>query len=296
MSWGWNSKPYVSAARKRLRAQKAAKTLEMKGRKLNPVRVDGRSIARSFWGKAWCENLESYSDYANRLPRGRTYVRNGSVVDFQIDPGEIRALVSGGDLYRITIKIQPIKEAEWKTLKTDCAGRVGSLIDLLQGKLSAPVMEIMTRRETGLFPRPVEIGLSCSCPDWAGMCKHVAATLYAVGARLDESPELLFVLRGADHLELVTAATKSVTMGVSSVEGSTTLSGENLEEVFGIEIESAALPVAISSLSRSPKARPPKKVAVGTGPKRAKTAGAGKAKVAPVGNTSGSPKRQAKRI
>jgi uncharacterized Zn finger protein len=296
MSWGWNTKPYVSAAGKRLRAQKAAKALENKGRKLNPVLVNGRAIARSFWGKAWCENLESYSDYANRLPRGRTYVRNGSVVDFQIVPGEIRALVSGGDLYRITIKIQPIKKAEWKTLKTDCAGRVGSLIDLLQGKLSAQVMETMTRRETGLFPRPVEIGLSCSCPDWAGMCKHVAATLYAVGARLDESPELLFVLRGADHLELVTAATKSVTMGVSSVEGSTTLSGENLEEVFGIEIESAALPVAISSLSRSPKARPPKKVAVGTGPKRAKTAGAGKAKVAPVGKTSGSPKRKAKRI
>ena len=154
----------------------------------------------------------------------------------------------------------------------------------------------MTRRETGLFPRPVEIGLSCSCPDWAGMCKHVAAALYAVGARLDESPELLFVLRGADHLELVTAATESVTMGVSSVDGSATLSGENLEEVFGIEIEPAALPAVSSCLSSPPKARPPKKVAAGIRPKRAKIAGDGKAKVAPAGKTPGSFKRKTKRI
>jgi uncharacterized Zn finger protein len=253
MSWGWDSKPYVSAASKRLRAQKAARALEKKGQKLNPVQVDGRSMSRSFWGKAWCENLESYSDYANRLPRGRTYVRNGSVVDFQIVPGEIRALVSGGDLYRITIKIQPIKKAEWKALKIDCAGRVGSLLDLLQGKLSAQVMEIMTRRETGLFPRPVEIGLSCSCPDWAGMCKHVAATLYAVGARLDENPELLFVLRGADHLELVMEAAESVTMGVSSLDSSATLAGENLAEVFGIEIEPAAKVVVRAGSKRAPQ-------------------------------------------
>ena len=251
MSWGWNSRPYVSAAKKRLRAQKATKALEKNGQKMNPVRIEGRSIARSFWGKAWCENLESYSDYANRLPRGRTYVRNGSVVDFVIAPGEISALVSGSDLYRVTIKIQPVQKAEWKALKTDCAGRVGSLMDLLQGKLSAQVMEIITRRETGLFPRPGEIGLSCSCPDWAGMCKHVAATLYAVGARLDQNPELLFVLRGADHLELVTEATESVTIGVSSsLDGSATLTGENLAEIFGIEIETDVLPGRDESADR----------------------------------------------
>src|SRR6202162_6028218 len=283
MSWGWNSRPYVSAAQKRLRAQKAVKALEKNGQKMNPVRIDGRSIARSFWGKAWCENLESYSDYANRLPRGRTYVRNGSVVDFVSAPGEIRALVSGSDLYRITIKIRPVQKAEWKALKTDCAGRVGSLMDLLQGKLSAQVMEIITRRETGLFPRPAEIGLSCSCPDWAGMCKHVAATLYAVGARLDQNPELLFVLRGADHLELVTEATKSVTIGVSSsLEGSATLTGENLAEIFGIEIEPDVLPAASSAVSNLPKATTRKKAVLEAESKGSKTAGSRKAKVPSV--------------
>ena len=263
MRWEWSYKPYVSAAEKRRRSKKAAIALEKEGQKMNPIRIDGRTIARSFWGKAWCENLESYSDYRNRLPRGRTYVRNGSVVDFRIVPGEIRALVFGSDLYRITIKIQPVQRAEWKALKTDCAGRVGSLIDLLQGKLSTQVMEIITRRETGLFPRPAEIRLSCSCPDWAGMCKHVAATLYAVGARLDESPELLFVLRGADHLELVTEATTSVTAGAStSPDGSAALAGENLEEIFGIEIEPASVPEARAPNSKLPKSPKPKQPSV----------------------------------
>ena len=292
MSWGRSFRPYVSAAEKRRRAKKAANALEKRGQKLNPVRVDGRTIARSFWGKAWCENLESYSDYENRLPRGRTYVRNGSVVDLQIAPGVIKALVSGSALYRITITIKPVKQVAWKALKTDCAGRVGSLMDLLQGKLSAQVMEIITRRETGLFPRPVEIGLNCSCPDWAGMCKHVAATLYAVGARLDESPELLFVLRGADHLELVTEATKSVTTGVSiSLDGSATLTGENLEEVFGIEIEPAALHASRATVSKLPKSRTPKQSAVGSRSKGPKTAGSRNAKVPPAGKAPRSSKR-----
>ena len=286
MSWGWSFRPYVSAAEKRRRAKKAASALEKKGQKLNPVRLEGRTIARSFWGKAWCENLESYSDYENRLPRGRTYVRNGSVVDLQIGPGVINALVSGSALYRITITTKPVKLAAWKALKTDCAGRVGSLMDLLQGKLSAQVMEIITRRETGLFPKPAEIGLDCSCPDWAGMCKHVAATLYAVGARLDESPDLLFVLRGADHFELVTEATESVTSGVSTpLDGSATLAGESLEEVFGIEIEPSALHAARAAVSKSPKSPTSKQSVVGSQSKTRNTAGRRNAKASSAGKT-----------
>src|SRR5258708_4497916 len=164
MSWEWSFEPYVSAAERRLDARKAAKALEKKGQKLNPVRIDGQTIARSFWGKAWCKNLESYSDYANRLPRGRAYVRNGSVVDFVLVPGEIRGLVVGSDLYRVTIKWQPRPKAGGKALKTDCAGRVIWLIDLLKGKLSAQVMEIIPRRETGFFQRPAEISLHVHAP------------------------------------------------------------------------------------------------------------------------------------
>jgi uncharacterized Zn finger protein len=284
MRWGWNFRPYVSMAETRRRAEKAASALGRKGQKLNPVRVDGRTIARSFWGKAWCENLESYSDYANRLPRGRAYARNGSVIDLHIAPGLVHALVSGSAVYRVTITIERVNQVAWKALKTDCAGRVGSLMDLLQSKLSSQVMEILTRRETGLFPRPTEIGLNCSCPDWAGMCKHVAATLYGVGARLDTSPELLFVLRGADHLELVTEVAESVTAGASnSSDGSATLAGENLEEVFGIEIEPAAPDTSRAAGSKSPKSGKPKQPATGSRPKGPKSAGSRNAKVSPAG-------------
>lgn len=287
MSWEWSFRPHVSAAEKRHRAKKAVNALEKKGQKLNPVRVDGRTIARSFWGKAWCKNLESYIDYENRLPRGRTYLRNGSVVDLQVAPGVVNALVSGSSLYRITIKIKPVLPVAWKVLKTDCAGQVGSLMDLLQGKLSAQVMEIITRHETGLFPTPTEIGLDCSCPDWAGMCKHVAATLYGIGARLDESPELLFVLRGADHFELVSEATESVTASVSTFpDGSATLTGEDLEEVFGIEIEDAARATA----SGLPKLRTPKQSVVESRSKEPKT-GSRNAKNPPAGDASRSSKR-----
>ncbi len=243
MSWGWSFRSYVSAAAKRRRSQKAEEACERKGQKLSPVRIQGRMIARSFWGNAWCSNLESYSDYANRLPRGRSYVRNGSVIDLHIAPGVVSALVSGSDLYRIKINIDPVNPHAWQALKTECAGRVGSLLDLLQGRLSTHVMEIMTRRDTGLFPKPIEIGLNCSCPDWAEMCKHVAATLYAVGTRLDENPELLFLLRGADHLELISQAAESVTSDVlTSPDRSGTLAEESLEDVFGIEIEPSMRP------------------------------------------------------
>src|SRR6516162_8020947 len=146
MSWGWSFRPYVSAAEKRRRAKKAANALEKKGQKLNPVRAEGRTIARSFWGKAWCENLESYSDFENRLPRGRTYVRNGSVVHLEIRPGKISALVSGSELYSVEITIASLAQPHWKRIKTRCVGKIGSLVELLQARLSASVMEIVTER------------------------------------------------------------------------------------------------------------------------------------------------------
>jgi uncharacterized Zn finger protein len=213
--------------------------MKKKGRVISPIRLDGRTIARTFWGKAWCDNLESYSDYENRLPRGRAYVRNGSVMDLQIAPGVISALVSGHDLYRVEIKISRIKPKAWQRIKSECSGKIDSLIELLQGKLSGGVMEVMTRRQGGLFPNPAEIALKCSCPDWAGMCKHVAASLYGVGARLDERPELLFVLRQADHLELVNQAAAAKTIRKAAArKGGRVLEPEVLSGIFGIELDS----------------------------------------------------------
>ena len=202
--WGW--RPYLSIGERRLQALRKVAQLRKEGRPVSPVTVEGRTIARTFWGKAWCENLERYSDFANRLPRGRSYVRNGLVIDLRIAPGEVKGLVSGSEIYEITVKITPVTKARWKSICLDCAGAIDSLVELLQGRFSKGVMERICREHTGLFPSPDEIQLSCSCPDWADMCKHVAAALYGIGARLDQQPELLFRLHELDEKELITEA------------------------------------------------------------------------------------------
>ncbi|RYD73014.1 MAG: hypothetical protein EOP84_22210 [Verrucomicrobiaceae bacterium] len=241
MSWGYYQ-PYVSVAEKRRRAEKeAAKLAKKSGGVLSPVCIEGRKIASTFWGKAWCDNLESYSDYAYRLPRGRSYVRNGCVIDLKISECAIDAMVSGSKLYKVKIRIKPVRREIWNDLKEESAGQIGSLIDLLQGKLSRAVMEIMTRKGDGLFPAPSEIDLRCSCPDSASMCKHVAAVLYGVGARLDEHPELLFVLRDVDQKELITQAAGSIAATPeSAAKSEEILEDDNLASVFGIDLDGGA--------------------------------------------------------
>ena len=247
MSWnsyGW--RPYVPVAQRRAKADRElAKLSKKSGALVSPVVLEGRTIARTFWGKAWCDNLEAYSDFANRLPRGRTYVRNGSVVDLQIAQGKVMARVAGSELYKIEIKIKPLAPKLWKSIQTECAGKIDSLMELLQGRLSAGVMEIVTRPERGLFPTPREIDLDCSCPDWADLCKHVAASLYGVGARLDQKPELLFLLRGVDAADLISRASAAEAVRQSTrADGAPAMSESELADVFGIEL---APPSAIPS-------------------------------------------------
>jgi uncharacterized Zn finger protein len=211
--------------------------LRKKGVDVQPVVLDGRKIAHTFWGQAWCEHLEKFSDYANRLPRGRTYVRNGSVCHLEVQPGKIAAKVSGSELYDVAITIKTLSPQKWKGLKESCAGRVGSMLELLQGRLSGQVMSVVTDRDRGLFPHPKEIKLKCSCPDWATMCKHVAAVLYGVGARLDRKPEMLFLLRGVDHSELVGEDAARAVVTKAPAKKGRILDAAGLSEVFGIELE-----------------------------------------------------------
>ena len=195
-----------------------------------------RVIAHTFWGKAWCDHLERYCDFENRLPRGRTYVRNGSVIHLAVEAGRLSALVQGSELYKVGVGIAPLHAARWKKVVGACAGRVDSLVELLKGKVSSGVMAVVTHGEHGLFPTTREIEMDCSCPDWAGMCKHLAAVLYAVGARLDDRPELLFVLRKVDPMDLLSAAP---VMPLPMVSRASTLAAANLGDIFGIELEAA---------------------------------------------------------
>lgn len=233
MNWrDYSRKPSVQEQRQK--AEREQHRLTKRGEKLSPVVIDGRAIASSFWGKAWCDNLESYRDYEHRLPRGRSYVRNRAVLDLDVTGGQIRALVSGSEVYQIEVKIKPLARTHWSRIKSQCAGQVGSLIELLEGRLSERVMRVVTHSSDGLFPKPSEIQMNCSCPDWATMCKHVAAVMYGVGARLDHRPELLFVLRNIDHAEIIAqAADLEVTRPGS---GRKTIADDVLGSVFGIDL------------------------------------------------------------
>src|SRR5437867_8872234 len=165
MWYEWRA--YVRAAQRRRQAERELGRLRKKGQAVSPVVIEGRTIARTFWGKAWCDNLERYSDYSNRLRRGRTYVRNGSVLDLQIAPGEVKALVSGQEVYRVAVQVSAVPKAPWTAICRDCAGAIDSLVELLQGRFSKGVMERICQPKTGLFPAAAQIRFSCSCPDWA---------------------------------------------------------------------------------------------------------------------------------
>jgi uncharacterized Zn finger protein len=234
---------HVPAAERRRNAARVTNRLAGDGRELAPVRIAarGNKIAHTFWGSSWCQNLERYSDYANRLPRGRTYARNGSVIDLQITPGKVTALVSGSEVYEVEVAVTPLPKARWQKLCADCADDIDSLVELLQGRFSAGIMEVLCRSNTGIFPEPKQIEMTCSCPDWATMCKHVAAVLYGVGARLDSEPELLFTLRQVDCIDLVSARDGGIaaaTAGAAAEE----LAGEDLGAIFGIELAAVTPP------------------------------------------------------
>ena len=251
---GWP--PYVSVAERRLKAEREIAKLRKKGQKIEPVVIEGRTIARTFWGKAWGDNLESYHDFAYRLERGRSYVRNGLVIDLRITEREVSAMVAGSAVYRVTVGIDAVSAAQWRSICKDCAGGINSLVELLQGRLSQGVMERLCRQELGLFPRPKEIRFTCSCLDYASMCKHVAAVLYGVGARLDHQPELLFRLRAVDEKDLVSGLDQALPVARKGPAGRKILEADDLSAMFGLDMAEAAPAPVKAPRKADAKSRP----------------------------------------
>ena len=245
-------KPYVSVGERLAKAKKKMDKLRKQGQKIEPIEIEGRKIAKKFWGIKWCEHLESFADYSNRLPRGRSYVRNGSVCHLAIKEGCCEAMVSGSELYIISVKIKTLPKEKWESIKKRCTGKIGSILELIQGKLSNHVMEIVTDVKDGLFPSPKEIDLNCSCPDWADMCKHVAAVLYGIGNRLDTHPDLLFQLRGVDASELIDSQ-----LNLETSTATIQLDQSSLSDIFGIELDSPIAAKNVEPLSQKSSSRSP---------------------------------------
>jgi uncharacterized Zn finger protein len=258
---GWP--PYVPVAERRKQAARELEKLRKKGHPVAPVILEGRTIARTFWGKAWCDNLESYRDFDNRLPRGRSYVRNGAVIDLRISALEIKATVSGSSIYKVTVSVTALAPTLWRSICTDCAGGIDTLVELLQGRFSKGVMERICRQDRGLFPKPSDIRFSCTCPDGASMCKHVAAVLYGVGARLDETPELLFQLRAVDERDLVADLDTALPISNRPLDIGKVLETDDISALFGLDMEEngdaipshSAMPAAPAPVARASQKR-----------------------------------------
>lgn len=267
----WGFPRYVSVGEKKQKAKKKLEQLQKKNKNIEPIIIEGRTLAHTWWGKAWNKNLEGYADYSNRIGRGRSYVRCGSVLDLQISEGEVKSLVQGSESrpYSIVIKIKALEEAIWREMKDICEGKLDSLQELLVGKFPKALDEIFTAHGKGLFPAPKEIDFGCSCPDWASMCKHVAATLYGVGARLDKDPNLFFALRKIEISDLITETVKDKAkdlLAKAKKKSSRIIEDQHLSSVFGIEMDSVSKPANKVNVKAARKDRTPetKKTAVKT--------------------------------
>ncbi|MEE9391014.1 MAG: SWIM zinc finger family protein [Planctomycetota bacterium] len=263
---------YVPVGVRRARAEKKAAQAKKRGDIWEPVAPlgRGRTIARTAWGKTWCTHIESFHDFSNRLPRGRTYTRNGSIVDLAIRRGKISGRVVGSEIYEQTITVKNCSAADWKTIVKRCSGKIGSLVELLEGRFSDAVMEEIVTVDNGLLPDFRQVTLQCSCPDWATLCKHLAAVLYGVGVRLDERPELLFELRGVDPSDLVAQATTGLSTQRKRSEASRALDVD-LGDIFGIDVDLESSTVA------KPKSQP-----VAKSPRRKKKPAKAAAKRSPT--------------
>lgn len=238
----WEYPRYVSVAEKKAKATKKLKKLKKKTPDIQPVVIEGRALARTWWGKSWNKNLERYADYSNRISRGRSYVRHGAVLDLRIDSGKVTALVQGSTSkpYEVEISIKASSQNSLRTIKERCKGQVKSLQDLLAGKFPKDLGEIFFAEGEGLFPRPQAISFNCSCPDCASMCKHVAATLYGIGARFDEDPSLFFKLRGVDTKDFIAQAVKDKTAELlkkTRKKSTRVIEDADVAAIFGIEMD-----------------------------------------------------------
>ena len=279
----WGFPEYETVAEKKAKAAKKLEQLRKKMPDIAPVAIEGNTLARTWWGKSWNKNLERYADYSNRIGRGKSYVRHGAVLDLKIQGGQVTALVQGtrAKPYEVVIRIAPVKKANWDHIRKQCQGELRSLTDLLAGKFPKELGDIFLAEGKGLFPTPTEISFDCSCPDWASMCKHVAATLYGIGARLDEDPLLLFTLRQADTDELVAQAVQEKTgdlLARADRKSSRVIGDADLSGLFAIDMDikpdfsAATKPRATKRPPRGKKATPAPAAEQATGTTMTRTA------------------------
>ncbi len=229
---------YIPVGQKKLNAQKQIEKLRKKNPDISPVIIEGSKIATKWWGISWNKNLENYADYSNRIDRGRSYVKNGFVIDLKIYPGIVEALVMGSSNtpYKVRVDIEVMSQRDWNRVVSACSNKISNLDELISGKFPIELQELFTMKN-GLFPSSSEIDFSCSCPDWASMCKHVSAVLFAIGAKFDEDPLLFFKLRGIDFEYLIKKSVDEKLKNMmknSEQKSKRVIEDEDIDDIFGL--------------------------------------------------------------
>jgi len=167
-----------------------------------------RPFGATWWGRAWLEALEHRARLdPNRLARGRSYARRGSVLELTVSPGEVEAVVQGSRVtpYQVTVRIRAFTTAEWDAVLDVVSAQIGRVAALLDGELPPEVVDDVHAAGLGLLPGAGEVLTNCSCPDFAVPCKHSAAVCYLVADALDDDPFSLLLLRGRRRDELLSA-------------------------------------------------------------------------------------------
>lgn len=235
MDWGYHT--YIPVGVRVKKTQRLIEKLKQKDPSISPIVIEGKKIAKTFWGISWNKNLESYADFHNRIARGSAYLKNGMVVDLKILEGRVKSLVNGTDLYEVQIDINKLSNESWNNITKNCSHKIENIERLASGVFPEELKEIFLKKGDGLFPSPKEIKMSCTCPDWAVMCKHVAATLYGVGAKLDADPLIFFKLRGVDFSELLTKSIEEKMESMlknSNKKTNRIIENKDISELFGI--------------------------------------------------------------
>ncbi len=229
-----------SARELKNKALASVKRAGKKGKDFEPaVCHTGRgAICESWWGQAWCDNLESYADYSSRLERGKRYVRSGTVIDLKIDDGKVTARVQGrrSAPYKVEVRVGRLSEESCQKIIDRCTRKIESLEILAGGEFPEELKELFTDKG-GLFPSPKEISFSCTCPDWAMMCKHVAAVMYGIGLRFDENPFYFFKLRGIDPDRFIDVAVENRVekmLANADVKSERIIEDADLTDLFGV--------------------------------------------------------------
>src|SRR6516225_9973543 len=189
-------------------------------------------FGQSWWAKRWIAVLESF-DIGARLGRGRSYARNGQVLNIDIAKAEVTAKVQGSrpKPYDVTIQVKSLAEKEWAKVIEALSGQAIYAAKLLAGEMPQDIENVFQEVKLSLFPEKLgDLATECSCPDWSNPCKHIAAVYYLIGEEFDRDPYLLFRLRGLNREDLLRRLGKPEGKRKVQVECSDKIDQERLSE------------------------------------------------------------------